>query len=185
MSNKKDLFAPTIVLVCICLVASVLLAATYQITKPIIEKINIENANKSRSEVIEAANSFTEVTDVDLVNGVTEVYEADCGGYVITSSAKGFGGAIVVMTGIDADGNIIKIKVTDASNETPGLGSKTTLPDHAAKFVGAKSITMDKDAATGDVTYTAPVTGATYSSKGVFNAVSAALEQFEKIGGAF
>ena len=31
----------------------------------------------------------------------------------------------------------------------------------------------------------APVTGASYSSKAVFNAVSAALAQFEQIGGSF
>ncbi|MBR2098889.1 MAG: FMN-binding protein [Firmicutes bacterium] len=41
---------------------------------------------------------------------------------------------------------------------------------------------MDKE---GEGTYIAPVTGASYSSKAVFNAVSAALAQYEQIGGNF
>ncbi len=37
MNGKfKDLFAPTIVLLVICLVATALLTGTYQVTKPII-----------------------------------------------------------------------------------------------------------------------------------------------------
>lgn len=181
--DKKAMLAPTIVLVCICLVASMLLAATYQITKPIIDDISIRMANESRAEVLPEADGFTQL-DVDLVDGVTEVYQADNGaGYVMTAAFKGFGGPVTVMTGMDANGVIQNIKVTDASNETPGLGSKTTLPDHTNKFQGASgAITMDK---AGEGTYIAPVTGATYSSKAVFNAVSAALAQYAEIGGAF
>ena len=181
--DKKAMLAPTIVLVCICLVASMLLAATYQITKPIIDDINIRMANESRAEVLPEADGFTQL-DVDLVDGVTEVYQEDNGaGYVMTAAFKGFGGPVTVMTGMDADGVIQNIKVTDASNETPGLGSKTTLPDHTNKFQGVSgTITMDK---AGEGTYIAPVTGASYSSKAVFNAVAAALAQYAEIGGAF
>ena len=180
--EKKNMLAPTIVLVCICLVASMLLAATFQITKPIIDDINGRMANESRAEVLPEADGFTQV-DADLVDGVTEVYEANNGaGYVITSAFKGFGGLVTVMTGLDADGVIQNIKVTDASNETPGLGSKTTLPDHTNKFQGVSgTITMDKE---GEGAYIAPVTGASYSSKAVFNAVSAALKQYAAMGGA-
>ena len=171
----KSKFAPTLVLGCICLVASLLLAATYQVTAPQIERIAIENANIARAEVMPEATSFSQV-DVELIDGVTEVYKSDNDtGYVITSAAKGFGGNITVMTAILPDGTIEAIKVTDASDETPGLGSKTTTPEHAAKFVGASVITMDAE---GEGQYIAPVSGATYSSKGVFNAVSLALQQY-------
>ena len=164
--DKKAMLAPTIVLVCICLVASMLLAATYQITKPIIDDISIRMANESRAEVLPEADGFTQM-DVDLVDGVTEVYQADNGsGYVVTPTFKGF------------------IKVTDASNETPGLGSKTTLPDHTNKFQGVSG-TITSDKASTEGTYIAPVTGASYSSKAVFNAVAAALAQYAEIGGAF
>ena len=75
MSEKKDMLAPSIVLVCICLVASMLLAATYQITKPIIDNLSIQMANESRAEVLPEADGFTQM-DVDLLDGVTEVYKA-------------------------------------------------------------------------------------------------------------
>ncbi|MBR5756748.1 MAG: FMN-binding protein [Firmicutes bacterium] len=177
----KSKFAPTLVLGCICLVASLLLAATYQVTAPQIERIAIENANAARAEVMPEATGFSQV-DCELLDGVTEVYVSDNEvGHVITSKAKGFGGDIIVMTAIKTDGTIEAIKVTDASNETPGLGSKTTTPEHAAKFVGASQITMDPE---GEGQYTAPVSGATYSSRGVFNAVSLALQQYAQIGGA-
>ena len=183
MTDKKEMLAPSIVLVCICLVASMLLAATYQITKPIIDNLSIQMANESRAEVLPEADGFTQM-DVDLLDGVTEVYKADNGaGYVVTATFKGFGGPVTVMTGMDADGVIQNVKVTDASNETPGLGSKTTLPDHTGKFQGKSgSIQMDDKSADG---YVAPVTGASYSSKAVFNAVSAALAQYAQIGGSF
>ena len=177
----KEKLAPTIVLGVLCLVAALLLAAVNGVTAPQIEKINIENANAARQEVLPEATGFKQL-DVDLLEGVTEVYESENGvGYVITSAAKGFGGNITVMTAITPEGSIEAIKVTDASNETPGLGSKTTTPEHAAKFAGKSSVSMDDPAA---ADYVAPVSGASYSSKGVFNAVSAALEQYAKIGGA-
>ena len=177
----KEKIAPTLVLGVLCLIAALLLAAVNGVTAPLIEKITIENANAARQEVMPEASSF-EAVDCDFVEGVTEVYKSSNEtGYVITAAAKGFGGNITVMTAITPDGSIEAIKVTDASNETPGLGSKTTTPEHAAKFAGLSSISMDDKAAPD---YVAPVSGASYSSKGVFNAVNAALEQFAKIGGA-
>ena len=177
----KEKFAPTIVLGAICLIAALLLAAVNAVTAPQIAQITIDNANAARAEVMPEASSFTPV-DCDFVEGVTEVYKSDNEtGYVITSAAKGFGGNITVMTAIAPDGTIEAIKVTDASNETPGLGSKTTTPEHAAKFAGLATISMEDKAAPD---YVAPVSGASYSSKGVFNAVSAALAQYKELGGA-
>lgn len=181
MSEKREMLAPTIVLVSICFVASLLLAATYQITKPIIDDINVRMANEARAEVLPEADGFTAM-DIELVEGVTEVYAADNGaGYVVTAKAKGFGGPVTVMTGMDAEGVIQSVKVTDASNETPGLGSKATLPAYTDQYKGAEAVSSDREA--GEGTYVAGVTGATYSSRAVFNAVSAALEQFALIGG--
>ena len=89
---------------------------------------------------------------------------------------------INVLVGIDENGRLSGIEFVSLG-ETPGLGSKTTLPDHTNKFQGVSgAITMDK---AGEGTYIAPVTGASYSSKAVFNAVAAALAQYAEIGGAF
>lgn len=185
MNNKfKEMFAPTTVLVCICLIASLLLAATYQITEPLIEKITIERANAARAEVLPEASGFKQMEKIKLIDGVNEVYEAVNGvGYVITSQFKGFGGMVVVMTGMDSQGNIIRIKVTDASAETPGLGSKATVPAYIDQYKGAHMITNDKSSA--EATYISAVTGATYTSRAVFSAVAAALQQYPALGGGF
>lgn len=185
MNTKfKELFAPTVVLVCICLIGSLLLAATYQITKPIIEEITIANANAARTEVLPEASGFKQVEEIELLDGVTEVYEAVNGaGYVITSQFKGFGGLVTVMTGIDTKGGIYSVKVTDASAETPGLGSKATVPAYLDQFKGATMITSDKNSV--EATYVSAVTGATYTSRAVFSAVSAALQQYSMLGGGF
>ena len=185
MNDKfKEMFAPSLVLVCICFIASLLLAATYQITAPLIEKITIERATAARVEVLPEASNFKQMEDVDLIDGVTEVYEAVNGvGYVITSQFKGFGGNVVVMTGMDSQGNITRVKVTDASTETPGLGSKTTAPAYLDQYKGSNMITSEKNSA--EATYVSAVTGATYTSRAVFSSVSAALQQYSMLGGGF
>jgi len=176
----KEKFAPTIVLGLICLIAALLLAATYQVTAPQIEKIAIENANASRYEVLPNADGFEKV-DCAMLDGVTEVFKAtNDAGIVITSAKKGFGGDITVMTAIDPNGNIVKVKVTDCSNETAGLGSKTAEPAYTDQYTGAAQINSGE----GEGTTINPISGATYSSKGVFAAVSVALEQYAQIGGA-
>ncbi len=169
--SKKDLFAPSIVLVCICLVAALLLAFTYQVTAPTIAQNEIEAANAARFEALPAADGFDPV-DVEMVDGVTEVYKAKNGaGYVITTETKGIGGIIKVMTAIGNDGNIINVKVTDASNETPGLCSKTT----------TEAWFTDQFAGKSEITDFQAITGASYSSRGVQNGVTAALAQFKKL----
>ena len=180
--SKKSVFAPTIVLVSLCLIASLLLAVTYQITLPVIEGIQIKKANVSRAEVLPEADDFSKVDGLTLYDGVIEVFKANNGaGYVITSKAKGFGGDVTVMTGIGSDGRITSIKVTDASNETPGLGSKATLPDYTDQYKGAEKVTSEK--ADGSATYIQGVTGASFTSRAVFSCVSSAVMQYQDLGG--
>ncbi len=180
---NKNMLKPTIVLGIICLVATALLAVTYDITKPMIDEINARMAAEARMEVLAAADNFEQM-DVALVDGVSEVYKATNGaGVVVTSASKGFGGAVTVMTGFDAEGKITGVKVTDASNETPGLGSKATLPAYTGQFVGATTVMFN--GTDGTATQIDGVSGATYTSTAVFNAVDAAVAQFAELGGAF
>ncbi|MBR4075132.1 MAG: FMN-binding protein [Firmicutes bacterium] len=180
---NKDMMKPTIVLLVICLVAAAALAGTYQFTKPMIDEINARMAAEARMTVLSTADNFEQM-DVELKEGVSEVYKATNGaGVVITSAFKGFGGPVTVMTGFDAEGKITGVTVTDASDETPGLGSKATLPAYTDQFVGATTVKFgDVD---GDATRIDGVSGATYTSTAVFNAVDAAVAQFAELGGAF
>jgi len=177
--NYKELIAPSLVLIIICLVVTAVLAGTYQVTKPIIEEINIKNANLARAEVLpEGAGGFS-LVDVELMENVAEVYEADNGsGMVFTTVDKGFGGTITVMTGISSSGEIEGIKVT-SHTETPGLGTKAMTPEYLSQYSGQSAVAIEGADANVDA-----VTGATISSKAIFRAVETALEQYKQLGGA-
>ena len=177
----KEYLAPTIVLVIICLVVTAALAVTYQVTKPIIEAINIKNANEARAEVLpDGAGGFT-AAEGTFDEGIVDYYAADNGaGVAITSEDKGFGGVITVMTGISADGAITGVKVTSHA-ETPGLGTKAMTPEYLSQYIGLTKITRTEEA---DATQIDAITGATITSEAVFRSVNKALAQFGETGGA-
>ena len=75
-SNFKENFIPAIVLVCICLVVSLALAATYNVANPTIIANQQKSADEARMEVLPDGDSFTEY-DGKLVNGVDDCYIAD------------------------------------------------------------------------------------------------------------
>ncbi|MFA5635178.1 MAG: RnfABCDGE type electron transport complex subunit G [Anaerovoracaceae bacterium] len=179
-SERREMIAPTLVLFLICLVITAALAGTYQITKPIIDEINIKNANIARGEVLpEGEGAFTQL-ETELSPGVLEVYEADNKtGYVITAQDKGFGGKMTVMVGISGQGEITGAKVTK-HGETPGLGTKAMTVDYLAQYQGKVAVTRTNES---DKTQIDAVTGATVSSNAIFRAVETSLAQIEKIGG--
>lgn len=181
MENKdfKTTFAPTIVLVLICLVITAALVVTNGATAPQIAKIAKENADATRAKVLAEADGFT-AYDGTLNEGITEVYFANnkCGA-VITSQSKSFGGTMTVMVGIDAEGAITGVEVTGHA-DTPGLGTKAMTPEFLAKYQGITELTAEK---VKDQTAAPYVVGATVSSGGVYTAVKGALQQFADCGG--
>lgn len=179
-SFKDGMFGPTIILLIICLVISGALAATHQITAPQIEKINKETADAARMEVLPEADSFTPATG-ELPEGVAEYYVADNGaGVVVTAQNKSFGGTITVMIGIDAEGAITGVKVTDHS-DTPGLGTKAMDAGYLSQYQDLTALgdvdNIKKDSSVDQVT------GATVSSNGIYGAVKYALAAYKEMGG--
>lgn len=165
MTKFRDgLFGPVIILFTICALITLALAAVYQATLPVIKQGEIKAANEARSRVL-ASDTFTEVKNVKLPDGVSEIYKADNGaGYVARSASKGYGGPVTFMIGIDNDGRITGIEMFDNS-ETPGLGTKVGEPDYLALFVGRDS----PDAVDG-------ISGATRTSSALKNSITQALE---------
>ena len=171
-NNFKENFIPAIVLVCICLVVSLALAATYNVSNPTIIANQQKSADEARMEVLPDGDSFTEY-DGKLVNGVDDCYIADNkAGMAVTAEYKGFGGAVKVMIGIDANGEITGVKVTEHS-ETPGLGTKAA--DQGVSEATAGHINDDPNIDA--------VTGATITSNAVYGSVVEALAQFKECGG--
>ena len=177
MSSWNKIFKPVVVLVVICIVVTGALAATNQVTAPIIEAATIAAENAARTELLpEAEGAFTQVEGVEVAN-VSAIYVADNGtGTVITSSAKGYGGDVVVMVGIGSDGNIVSVTVTE-QKETQGIGSNVVSNDeYLAQYNGlsaAEPLVLNEDV---DAR-----TSATVSSTAVIDAVNAAITAYNQI----
>jgi len=177
MSNWNKVFKPIVVLCVICIVITGALAATNSVTAPIIKAATEEAQRLARVELLPDADDFTEVTGISVEN-VDSVYTANNGvGTIVTSSAKGYGGDVVVMTAFAPDGTIKQIKVTE-QQETKGIGSKAAdTPSYWESYQGlsaASPLVLNEDVNA--------VTGATISSRAINNAVNSAIEAYNAIG---
>lgn len=199
--SKSTIIHDTICLFLITLVAGVLLGGVYQITKSIIADRE-EEAKVEAYAAVYPDSEFSEDADInkklasfqkDLTAGkvktasgvdlsdveVQEVWKADKGGYVVTCSGKGYGGAVKLALGIDDGGNIIGIQITDCTNETPGLGQNSSSEEWNKQYVGmtsAQDINVVKDGTGSTENGTInSISGATITSSAVTRAVDGAL----------
>ena len=172
--NEKDsIIKPTIVLLCICIIIPLALAVTNKVTVKRIAKLEQKAATETMATLIKA-DKFTERNNKDLDTTYFEAMrDGNVTAFIFTTSAKGYGGDVKVMTAIAPDGRILNLAILDVSNETPGLGQNVTKPDFYSQFKGKndKISFNDIDA----------VTSATYSSKAVLNAVNEAVDTFQKL----
>ena len=177
MKNSKVF--PSLVLVIICLVVTLALAGTFSVANPIILDNQAKAADEARMMVLPEGDAFT-AYDGTLVDGVLDCYMADNGaGMAITANYKGFGGAVKVMVGIDADGNITGATVTEHA-ETPGLGTKAMTLEYLAQYQGVGEVVgghINNDANID------AISGATITSNAVYCSIEAALNQFNECGG--
>ncbi len=175
MKSLKEYLVPTITLFVICLVATVLLGLTNSVTEPIIAKLAEETELKSRQIVFADAVSFGEQTEVNGAKVVAALDENnEIIGHVVVNTAKGYGGDISVMTGVDAEGKVTGVNILSHA-ETAGLGAKAAEQSFRDRFVGlVYGIAVSKDRA-GENTIDA-ITGATITSRAMTEAVNAAIE---------
>ena len=154
----------------ICLAATLVLAVTYEVTKPKIEEqLKMEEQSALKS-IIPSADSFNEKA----LGGI-EYFEALKGktviGYCVRVIGSGYSGYIRIIAGVDLNGTIQGVAVLE-HNETPGLGAKIneirpgeSEPWFLKQFKGkpARAIAVKKDIDA--------ITGATISSKAVTDAI--------------
>lgn len=172
--NEKDsIIKPTIVLLCICIIIPLALAVTNKVTVNRIAKLEQKAATETMAKLVKA-DKFNEKNNSEFNTTYFEAMrDGDVVAFIFTTSAKGYGGDVKVMTAIAPDGRILNLAILDVSNETPGLGQNVTKPDFYSQFKGKndKLSFNDIDA----------VTSATYSSKAVLNAVNEAIDTFQKL----
>ena len=176
----KNIIKNAIILTLITLVAGTALAFVYSITKEPIAMVEKAATAEAYKAVFAKADNFEELELADYKDEkgatVSAVSKAVSGnetiGFVMTTACKGYGGDIKVAVGIDLEGVITGISILDASNETPGLGAKVKEDKFTAQFSGVKTGEVDSKVDA--------ISGATFSTNGVKNAVNAAFLYFEK-----
>lgn len=181
-ANKQSLdMSLPVKLVIIVAAVVLMLAVVNGLTSEKIAANEAEKSNAARQAIFTDAVGF-KLIDFNLTKeeekSVSEIYAAesvgeDFLGYCISVVGSGFGGDISLIVGVDFDGSIVGVQVVSHS-ETPGIGSVALAEDGALlpAFVGAKLSDVDGVSA---------VSGATYSSAGVKEGVSIALEVAARI----
>ncbi len=175
MNNWNRMFKPIVVLGLICVIVTGALAATNSVTAPIIEEATRLAQEQARQELLPEAEGFEKIEGIDVAN-VSDVYAASNGvGYVVTSSAKGYGGTMTVMVSFTPEGTIKQIKVTEQA-ETQGIGSKVAGDaSFWERYAGleAKPLVLDQDVDR--------LSGATISSRALTAAVNSAIDGYNAI----
>lgn len=168
-NNNKISLKPVVVLVCICLVMSGLLAVVNYVTAPIIEAAAQERLAATLRHLLPDATTFTEIkTDMP---GVVAIYKDDGGsGFAIVTIGKGYKGDVTVTTAIDPSGTVLGISV-DASGETANVGTRVSTPEFTDRFPGLIESADSIDT----------LGGATISSRAVKEAVNLAFLAFESV----
>ena len=166
MKNIK----PTIVLSCICMAVALILSGINMVTGPIIEAQRAAAANGALIEVMPEGAGFEEIdiSTLALPEAVTNAYKETSGkGYVFRVVSTGYKSGMVIMIGINAEGQITGSKcleTQDTFGKEPEIDNSyngQTLGDFAPNMIA----------------------GATMTSNGYRDAVSAALQSFTLASG--
>ena len=168
MKNIKNVIFPTFALTLICAILGAALSLTNNLTKDTIA----QQQEEKKKAAFQVALPATDYEFMSEKNGCT-MYAAHQGlhvGYVVSSSANGYGGKIEVMVGLDLSGKIYNIEIVSCSDETAGIGQKVQDEKFRRSFNDKTKQEIDSV----DV-----ITGATISSNAVKEAVKTAIEFYE------
>jgi len=180
--NVKEMLKLGVVLAIFATAACVMLAFVYAGTAPIIAEREKDALNTALREVFPDADNFEPTDAIDVPDGSVRVlgaFQAMRGGEVtgalVRVSAGGFGGPIVLIIGVDAEGVITGVRILDHS-ETPGFGANAASASYYVEgtttFYGQYTDKKYDDPLTlnSDVI---PVSGATITSRAVNSSIKA------------
>ena len=180
-NETKEIIKVGIILFAITFVAAFLLGFTNIITKDRIAEQSQIKLNDALGEIFPGDIAISELEAPD-IEAVIAVYEVQKNGekarYCINTVSNGFGGEISILTGIDAEGQIVKVQILSMS-ETAGLGTKAG----EAVFLDAYNarrgpFEVEKNKKTKENGIVA-ISGATITSEAVTKGVNAALEVYK------
>lgn len=176
---KKDIFVPVLSLLIICIVSSALLGGVNMLTSDRIAQLAEQKVIEAQNELL-PAQSY-ENADIEGNAYVTAVdADGNTVGYIFTTSANGYGGAIKLMTGVDTNGQITGISILEI-NETPGLGMKAKNDSFLQQFTGISGMAEYTKGAVADANTVQAITSATITTKAVTAAVNKALSLYDSV----
>lgn len=199
---KVSILKPAAILGVITLIAGAALSTVFGMTKDTIEAQKLAAQTESYKAVCSSAEEF--VSDKTLDAAVAEleenVYGTDFGktfinqvllgkdsagetvGYILTVTSKdGYGGDIVMSVGLSPEGLVTGIEFTEIA-ETAGMGMLVTEAEFKDQFLEkeVERFVLNKAGGSTEPEQIDGVSGATFSSGAVTNAVNAAVDFFVK-----
>ena len=178
--SKKNMIMPPVVLACVCAVCCGLLAFANSITKDKIAAAEAQAVQDSLSGLPDAG-TFEEITDFTAPEmekvQANALYADENNMAAVLVTADGYNkGGLQVAVGIDSEGKVTGVSFVSVT-ETPGLGTKVqSNPELLVDDLIGMSSAEEVDSADG-------ITGATFSSKGTYRAVTLALDAYNEMEG--
>lgn len=172
--SMKEKIMPPLVLTLICVITSALLVAAYNITYVDTTGVITDELASGLTEIYGGSDGFDMLMNDDgtvkTYEGVTSVITNGSGtAFEITADGYSKGG-LHLLIGFDENGAVCGISILTIG-ETPGLGTKVQDSAYLDRFKGITSPDFQVDG----------ITGATYSSKGMNNAVETAVNAYSKL----
>lgn len=180
MTNGKFIFKHAAILFVIAFVCSLILILCNNMTYGRIAALQKQSEDDAKSAVLPAAQKFEDADSKQLSDDTITAAYRGCDsngktvGYCFKVEPSGFGGKISMIIGIDKDGNVSGVRITDMS-ETPGLGAKANDESWISQFVGKSgeiSVVKTGNAKKSEIN---AISGATITSKAVTSGVNSAL----------
>jgi len=120
--NVKQIFLPTFSLIMVALVMTSLTFLVNLLTEERIQNIMYADLIAAKESIFPQADGFTRET-VTIDGEEIRYYMVENNeGYIFTTSTIGYGGNMVVVTGVNQDGYVVGVEVVE-HEETPGLGT--------------------------------------------------------------
>jgi Na+-translocating ferredoxin:NAD+ oxidoreductase subunit G len=187
--SKEHPVLAALILFLIAGLTTLALSSVHFLTAEIIARQAQAAADKARHEVFVDAASYEEYPESVWPAPNSRIESAflardEVGmlmGFVIVSTARGYGGEIAVMTGISMEGSIRGIQMIYDS-ETPGLGKKISDSSFTSRFLSRPpDLPFSVSVIRPDYNSVDALAGATISSRAMTDAVNTALEFSQRI----
>jgi len=176
---KFEMFKPAIVLT----VITVIISAVLIITANFMPDTSGVITDKLRNKCVELMGEGEFELVLDKPDLVDKMIVKDDGSVAFEITVRGYKpDGLTLLVAMNGDGSVRGVAVI-AVRDDPGIGTKVEDPGFLSRFVNADSPVSIVRGTPKDDNEIEGITGATYSAKGVADAVNIAMEVYSQLGG--